>query len=279
MYCCDINSDLTKYKTKKKYSCIIITPKGEKKKFKVPRRFSKKRCIKGPVNGFTMISSCAPYKFCKKGKKGQKDQKGGDLQLNFHKKKLKTCSKKPMTGWYRNGRCEKYDNDNGLHTVCASMDKKFLDYTKSEGNDLYSLVQPGKNWCLCEKRWEEAYNNGNAPQVIMNATNYKVDPNIKKQILKNQNWLYNSKTKTGRSLFTNDNPKDTIHIKYKTINDVKNTIMLLKKLLKNKKYSFRRIKQVSFILKQRLETIKKRFPNVKNIDNKIELSKTYYNSL
>lgn len=32
--------------------------------FKLPRRFTKKRCQKG-VRGFTMKSSCAPYKYCK----------------------------------------------------------------------------------------------------------------------------------------------------------------------------------------------------------------------
>ena len=213
MNCCDFNKDLTKYKTKKTYKCNRISPKGKKKKFTVPRRFSRKRCIKGPVKGFTMRSSCAPYKFCKK------TQIGGNHQLGFYKKKLKTCSKDPMTGWYRNGMCEKDNNDGGLHTVCARMDKKFLDYTKSKGNDLYSVVNPGQNWCLCERRWEEAFDNGYAPQVVLNATNFKVNPLIKKKILKNQEWLYNSKTKTGRSLFTNDNPIDTINIKFKTYYD------------------------------------------------------------
>ena len=33
--------------------------------FKLPRKFSKKRCMK-KVKGFTMKSSCAPYKYCKK---------------------------------------------------------------------------------------------------------------------------------------------------------------------------------------------------------------------
>ena len=41
------------------------------KVFKLPRRFSKKRCLTGPVRGFTMRSSCAPYKYCKKHTKKQ----------------------------------------------------------------------------------------------------------------------------------------------------------------------------------------------------------------
>ena len=186
MNCCNFKKNLTKYKTKKNYKCYRISPNGKNKKFNVPRQISKKRCINGPNNGFTMRTSCAPYKFCKRS------QKGGNNQLGFHKRKLKTCSINPMTGWYRNGICEIDENDGGLHTVCARMDKKFLDYTKSKGNDLYSVVKPGQNWCLCERRWEEAYNNRFAPQVIFDATNFKVNTKIKKKIIKNQKSLYNS---------------------------------------------------------------------------------------
>ena len=32
--------------------------------FKLPRRFTKKRCMR-KTKGFTMKSSCAPYKYCK----------------------------------------------------------------------------------------------------------------------------------------------------------------------------------------------------------------------
>ena len=38
-------------------------------------------------------------------------------------------------------------------------------------------------------------------------------------------FLYNPKNpKKTLDLFTNDNPKDTIHIKYTTLEDIKNTI-------------------------------------------------------
>ena len=50
--CCKAN------KTAKK--CI----RKDGKVFSLPRRFSKKRCKKGPIRGFTMRSSCAPYKKC-----------------------------------------------------------------------------------------------------------------------------------------------------------------------------------------------------------------------
>lgn len=35
------------------------------KVFSLPRKFSKKKCMKG-IRGFTMRSSCAPYKYCKR---------------------------------------------------------------------------------------------------------------------------------------------------------------------------------------------------------------------
>ena len=62
-----------------------------------------------------------------------------------------------MTGFYRNGYCMTGIDDKGTHTVCAKMDKSFLDYTKSKGNDLYSVVKPGDKWCLCQNRWNEGF--------------------------------------------------------------------------------------------------------------------------
>ena len=54
--------------------CCKITEKGhkkcirksDKKVFNLPRRFSKKRCTRKKIRGFTMRSSCAPYKDCNK---------------------------------------------------------------------------------------------------------------------------------------------------------------------------------------------------------------------
>ena len=47
-YCC--------LSTKKDKKCLR---KLDGKSFKLPRRFSKKRCMKG-ISGYTMRSSCAP---------------------------------------------------------------------------------------------------------------------------------------------------------------------------------------------------------------------------
>jgi len=41
--------------------------KSDQKEFDIDkRRYSKKTCLTKPITGFTMKSSCAPYKDCKK---------------------------------------------------------------------------------------------------------------------------------------------------------------------------------------------------------------------
>ena len=121
--------------------------KSDKKSFKLPRKFSKKKC-RNP-KGFTMRSSCAPYKDCFK-------QKGG-------KRSSKTK-------------------------------KRFL----------YNPDDPKKSF----------------------------------------------------DVYIDKNPKDTIPIKYTTLQDVKNTIKKLESLYKNDKYTHKRIWQVGMILYVRLKVLK-----------------------
>ena len=61
-------------------------------------------------------------------------------------------------------------------------------------------------------------------------------------------------------VYIDKNPKDTIPIKYTTLNDVKNTIKKLEKLYKNGSYSHRRIGQVAMILRVRLRVLKDKKP-------------------
>jgi hypothetical protein len=74
-------------------------------------------------------------------------------------------------------------------------------------------------------------------------------------------------------VYIDKNPKDTIHIKYTTTEDVKNTIDKLEKLYKNKKYTHKRIWQVGMIMKVRLEALKNKKREQYN------LSKKYFNFL
>ena len=92
--------------------------------------------------------------------------------------KLEPCCSEPMTGYFRDGFCHTIDEDHGSHTVCAIMTNAFLAFSKAQGNDL-STPQPefgfpglkaGDRWCVCVKRWEEAFVVGKAPKVVLEST-------------------------------------------------------------------------------------------------------------
>jgi len=158
--------------TKKDKKC---RRKSDKKTFKLPRRFSKKKC-RNP-KGFTMRSSCAPYKDCYNKIKTIKRQKGGKIKKDKIKK-------------------------------------------------------------------------------------------TKKQFLYNPN-----DPKRSFDVYIDKNPKDTIPIKYTTLEDVKNTIKKLERLYKQNKYPHKRIWQVGMIMKVRLEVLKKKKPK------QYQLSKKYFEFL
>ena len=98
-----------------------------------------------------------------------KNVRGGDLE---------TCSTDPMTGWFRNGRCETGSGDTGLHCVCAVMTDDFLAFSREQGNDLstpmpefgFPGLRAGDRWCLCVTRWKEALLAECAPAVVLDAT-------------------------------------------------------------------------------------------------------------
>ena len=92
--------------------------------------------------------------------------------MNILDEPLQICGKDPMTGYNRDGYCKTDSSDEGTHTVCSEVDDQFLEFTKSKGNDL-SMLKPGDKWCLCVKRWKEAYDEGVAPKVIKKSTNKK----------------------------------------------------------------------------------------------------------
>lgn len=52
-------------------SAKVCRRKTDNKKFRLPRRFSRKTCLAKKPRGFTMRSSCAPYKGCKKTRKNK----------------------------------------------------------------------------------------------------------------------------------------------------------------------------------------------------------------
>jgi uncharacterized protein len=91
---------------------------------------------------------------------------------------LQPCGTEPVTGFYRTGCCDTGADDAGVHTVCAVVTEEFLAFSASVGNDLstpmpaygFPGLQPGDRWCLCASRWQEAFEAGVAPRVVLDAT-------------------------------------------------------------------------------------------------------------
>ena len=108
---------------------------------------------------------------------------------------------------------------------------------------------------------------------------YKYCKKIKNRKTRKE-FLFNpNNPKKSFDVYIDKNPKDTIHIKYSTVNDVLNTINKLENLYKNNKYSHKRIWQVAMIMKVRLENIKKYkktlYPNAYNINKRYRLAEKY----
>ena len=91
---------------------------------------------------------------------------------------LESCCTRPMTGFFRTGRCDTGPDDVGLHLVCARMTEAFLAFSVERGNDLvtphpefgFPGLKPGDRWCLCASRFLQAHDEGAAPQVRLAAT-------------------------------------------------------------------------------------------------------------
>ena len=83
-----------------------------------------------------------------------------------------------MTGFYRTGCCENRGDDPGMHTVCCRVTEDFLAFSTSRGNDLstpmpqygFAGLKPGDQWCVCASRWQEAFDAGQACDVILEST-------------------------------------------------------------------------------------------------------------
>jgi uncharacterized protein (DUF2237 family) len=98
--------------------------------------------------------------------------------LNVLGSALVPCSYDPLTGFYRDGCCKTDEHDAGSHVVCAKVTQEFLDLSITVGNDLstprpqYRFVglKAGDRWCLCARRWQEAFQAGVAPPVVLEST-------------------------------------------------------------------------------------------------------------
>lgn len=115
---------------------------------------------------------------------------------------LELCCNNPITGFYRNGFCQTGSQDLGTHVACAQVTKEFLNFSKSQGNDLitpmpdfnFPGLKAGDKWCLCAVRWTEALEKNVAPPLILEATHQKMLEYVDIEVLKKHSVInYTSK--------------------------------------------------------------------------------------
>ncbi|AHM02901.1 hypothetical protein roselon_00457 [Roseibacterium elongatum DSM 19469] len=114
-----------------------------------------------------------------------------DPSVNVRGGTLQSCSRDPMTGFFRTGTCDTCAEDSGAHTVCAVMTEEFLAFSKYVGNDLstprpefsFPGLKPGDSWCLCATRFLQAHDDGCAPRVNMDATHERTLDTVPLEVL------------------------------------------------------------------------------------------------
>ena len=103
------------------------------------------------------------------------------IQKNVLDEKLESCSSDPPTGWFRDGCCNTDEIDLGVHTVCAKVTTKFLEWAKSAGNDLitphpefdFPGLKEGDSWCVCAATFAQSIDAGTACKIYIKKTNKK----------------------------------------------------------------------------------------------------------
>ena len=85
---------------------------------------------------------------------------------------------KITSGWTS---CNTDKIDHGVHTVCAKVSTKFLEWAKTAGNDLitphpefnFPGLKEGDSWCVCAGTYAQSINAGTACKIYLKKTNYK----------------------------------------------------------------------------------------------------------
>ncbi len=91
---------------------------------------------------------------------------------------LQTCCTNPLTGFYRDGKCNTGPDDVGKHTVCVLVNDEFLQHQASIGNDLitphpewgFPGLKAGDSWCVCVGPWKKSFEAGVMGLVRLEAT-------------------------------------------------------------------------------------------------------------
>lgn len=101
------------------------------------------------------------------------------------------CSLDPLTGFYRDGKCQVGPDDLGCHAVCCVVTEAFLLFSQTSGNDLstpmpmfgFAGLVPGDHWCVCAARWKEALDAGYACPIVLEATSEAALKYVSRSIL------------------------------------------------------------------------------------------------
>ena len=101
-----------------------------------------------------------------------------NYQKNVLGEKLEECSADPITGWFRDGCCNTNEVDYGIHTVCARVTTKFLEWAKVAGNDLitphpehnFPGLKNGDSWCVCAGWYAKAVDAGKGCPIYLKKT-------------------------------------------------------------------------------------------------------------
>jgi uncharacterized protein len=104
---------------------------------------------------------------------------------------LQTCCTDPLTGFYRDGKCNTGPDDIGKHTICVIVSDEFLQHQRSIGNDLvtprpefgFSGLKAGNGWCVCLDLWKKSFDAGIIVPVRLEATHEKVLETVPLEVL------------------------------------------------------------------------------------------------
>lgn len=250
--------------TRRNKKCLRIS---DKKVFQLPRRFTKKRCMKG-ISGFTMRSSCAPYKMCMKSS----SQKGGKRETQKRNKTQKPMkmlptlrnisfkNKKHIYKLNESDRKRKMAMNEGVKMEAKKTHKNMKEaaLAKKARFNILRIYRRNKKIKECEiltkdmRYLDEKYGLGQTKNICGKQTK----KGGKRETPKKE-FLYNpDNPKLSFDVYIDKNPSDTIPIKYTTLEDVENTIQKLEKLYKSGKYPHKRIWQVGMIMYVRLKVLK-----------------------
>jgi hypothetical protein len=219
-----------------------VCTRKDKKTFKLPRKYNRKQCRK--KQGFSMKSSCAPYKYCREKRK----------------KTVRLPRLRPLSNYPKK---HKYKLKDPFKTRIKALNEG-VRYEVNKQQKTKKQAARSKKGRLNILRIYRRYNNVNECKKITKDMRY-LDKRYKAGKTSNicgkqvggMQFLYNpDDPKRSFDVYIDKNPKDTISIKYTTLQDVKHTIRKLERLYKQEKYTHQRIGQVAMILYVRLKVLK-----------------------